>query len=130
MKSGLAPPGSGMIGGFGSETASAVAKRPADDDDARERLGEPGSSGWAGGKLGSIGFRAAAGRASPGSIWFERAADSPAIASVGVASVCKCSTYLLKSGCGTDTGACTGKGGAGANDGFGHSLRRSGAVPR
>jgi hypothetical protein len=117
-----------MTGGFCSEAASAGATRSADGDGARERLVEPGSSGWSGGKLGSIGVLAPAGRPSAASIWLGRSVDSAAIASVDATSVCKCSSYLPNSGCGTAATPCAGSGGAGANAAFGRSLVCSGAM--
>src|SRR5262245_7016315 len=119
MKSGLPAPGSGMTGGFGAAAAAPLATRSADDDAARERLVEPGSSGWSGGKLGSIGVRAAAGRTSVVSNWLSRAVVSAAIASVDATSVSGCSSYFAKVASGADPDV--GAGDSGADAVFGRS---------
>ena len=52
------PPGSGMTGGLaGPSAASEAAMRSAGDPAERPRVAEPGSSGWSGGRFGSIGRR-------------------------------------------------------------------------
>ena len=95
-----------MTGGFVAEPISADVTCSAGGGTPRERLVEPGSRGWSGGRLGSIGVRRAAGRPSAesiGSIWPGRAIDSTDIALIEATSAC-IGSLVLASG-ERDTGA-------------------------